>query len=650
MIRKLMVVLVSGVICLLGVTSAVAAKYNEAPMLRSKVAAGELPPVEERLPEEPLVIPVVEEIGEYGGTIHVQSLSPGNWETGGWQIINFEGMLRVAADGKTILPNLAEDWKLSEDGKTLTLHLRKGMKWSDGIPFTADDILFWYEDIALNDELTPVKPGKWSPGGELMKVEKIDAYTIRLHFAASYPLVTLQLSRISSSWSCDFYGPKHYLKQFHPRYVPMEELEKIAKEEGYDYWYQVFNLKQGDGWGGKAGVGYPTLRSHILIEKRQENYIAGRNPYYWKVDPAGNQLPYIDKVFTTAGVGSVELMTGKVITGEVDYDVQMTGLKNLSLYKESAEKANYRVLLWPHGYANFVSYQPNQTYEKDPVLRDILRDVRFRRALSLAIDREEINEALYFGLAVPCQTTLVPNSVYFEEEFAKAYAEYDLEKANRFLDEMGLKWDTNHEWRLRPDGKKLFITVEYIEEETPMTATSELVKEYWQAIGIDLNLKVISSELMWQRYAANDVQMGVSWGAGYLDTSFPLDPSFFVPMATGLGGCWGTLWAHWYVSGGKEGEEPPEEAKKNIERWERMVVTMDEKERVRLGKEIMRSQAENLWVIGTVGMAPHPVIVRNNLRNVPEKVPYYTWDLFFSTIAYPEQFFFKHPLLESQRD
>lgn len=617
-------------------------------MLRTMVAAGELPPVEERLPEEPLVIPVVEEIGEYGGTMHTQSREPGCWAIGGWQVINFEGMLRMAPDGKTILPNLAKDWKFSEDGKTLTLHLRKGIKWSDGAPFTADDILFWYEDIILNDELTPVKPSKWSSGGELMKVEKIDAYTIRLHFAASYPLVALQLVRVGSSWSCDFYGPKHYLKQFHPRYVPMEELEKIAKEEGYDYWYQLFKLKQGDGWGGKAGVGYPTLKSHVLIEKRQENYIAGRNPYYWKVDPAGNQLPYIDKVFITGGVGSKELMVGKVITGEIDYEAQETGLENLSIFKESAEKANYRVLLWLTGDGNYVSFHPNQTYEKDLVLRGIFRDVRFRRALSLAIDREEINEALYFGLGVPRQTTLVPASAYFEEEFAKAYAEYDLEKANRLLDEMGLKWDAKHQWRLRPDGKKLFITMEYIEGEA-RTATSELVKEYWQTIGIDLNIKIISSELMWQRYAANEVQMGLSRGSGYLDTSFPLDPSQFVPMATGVNGCWCTLWAHWYISGGKEGEEPPEEVKKNLERWERMRVTIDDEERIRLGKEILRSQAENLWVIGTVGMAPRPIIVRNNLRNVPE-VTIYTWDLYASTIAYPEQFFFKHPLLESQRD
>jgi len=328
--RKLVVVLISGTISLLlGMGSVMAAKYNEAPMLKIKVAAGELPPVEERLPEEPLVIPVVEEIGEYGETMHINTLNPGCWGAGGWQIINFECMLRIAPDGKTILPNLAKDYKLSENGKTLTLYLRKGIRWSDGAPFTADDILFWYEDVILNDELTPVKPKRWSPGGELMKVEKMDDYTVRLHFARSYPLVTIQLARNANRGG--FYLPKHYLKQFHPRYVPMEKLEKMTEKEGYDYWYQLFNRKRDDGWGGKAGVGYPTLRSHVLIEKKEEVYIAGRNPYYWKVDPAGNQLPYIDKVVVVGVLSNRELLDGNIISGQVDYASEQTSLDNLSL-------------------------------------------------------------------------------------------------------------------------------------------------------------------------------------------------------------------------------------------------------------------------------------------------------------------------------
>ncbi|GAG46634.1 unnamed protein product, partial [marine sediment metagenome] len=223
MIRKLTVVLLTGVICLIGVTSALAVTYNEAPMLRTLVAAGELPPVEERLPEEPLVVPVVEEIGQYGGMVNLTHTGTGQWSSGGFQIIRFENLLRMAPDG-TILPNLAKDWKLSDDAKAITIYLRKGIKWSDGVPFTADDLMFWWEDVTLNDELTPVKPKEWCPGGEPMRMEKIDDYTIRLHFAVPNPLVALSLVFPTRP----FRFAKHHMKQFHPRYTPMEKLEEMA--------------------------------------------------------------------------------------------------------------------------------------------------------------------------------------------------------------------------------------------------------------------------------------------------------------------------------------------------------------------------------------------------------------------------------------
>ena len=645
MIKKIGVLLLSGAICLATVGLASAMKYKEAPMLRAKVAAGELPPVEERLPEEPLVIPVVEEIGQYGGQVNLAAIDPGNWSGEGWQIIHFECLLRLASDGKTILPNLATDWKLSEDGKSMLIHLRKGVKWSDGAPFTADDLLFWWEDIILNDELTPVKPKAWCPGGKPMRMEKIDDYTIRLHFAAPYPLVTLQLVRERIEFA------KHHLKQFHPRYTPMEKLKELMKEGGFDHWYQLFNDRRSGFFGPMpgAGVNYPTLRSHMLVKRKGEELLAERNPYYWKVDPAGNQLPYIDRVFTTAGIGQLEMITAKTISGELDLNSTRTLLANYPLYKENAKSGNYRVLLWPSTKGNDMEIQFNLTYEKDPVLRDIFRDVRFRRAVSLAIDREEINRVLYFEKAIPRQVTVIPSSSYYEEEFAKAYAQYDPEEANRLLDEMGLKWDKNHEWRLRPDGKKLTIIYEYFAAgETPLGPIGELIKDQWKKIGINIILKPLSSELMWARYEANEVQMGACWCATASDMSFPLYPEFAVPMATGFSGLWGGLWSRWYLSGGKEGEEPPEELKKNIERWEKMKTTMDEEERIRLGKEILRSEAENLWTIGVVGVAPVPIIVKSNLRNVPKEIPF-GWDLYFSTIAHPEQYFLKPPLFESQK-
>ena len=624
MIRKLVVLLLIGVVCLLGAASALGATYNEAPMLRTKVAAGELPPVEERLPEEPLVVDVVEEIGQYGGTLITK-------DAGGFQVITFEPMLHIAPDGKTIVPGIAKDWKFSDGGKTFTLYLRKGMKWSDGVPFTADDILYWWEDYQLNKEFHPQGPNSkniWEVGGELMKVEKVNNYTVSLHFVKPYPGIERVLTHY---WGCveGFYLPAHYLKKFHIKYNP--DADKLAKEEGFDHWYQLHGAKQPAGFN-PSGVDpdTPTINSYVLKRKGVDYFISERNPYYWKVDPEGNQLPYIDEVKEIRG-SDADVVMGK-------YGFASGIAKNYPVYMESAEKGNYRVLPWVAIAGSDFVYEVNQTIE-DPVLRKIFRDVRFRRALSLAINREEINDMIYFGKGTPRQYTVLPESSYYEEEFAKAYAEYDPEQANRLLDEMGLRWDKNHEYRVRPDGKRLSLLFEYAESWlVPRTPVSELVKKYWGQIGINMTLKIISGDLYQQRVAANKIEIGCWEGAGVMDTIFLIQPTYTVPVITSSDNSWGNQWALWVNTGGEVGEKPIPEVMKNLERWRKMQSTMDKEENICLGKEILRSQAENLWVIGFVGMPPLPMIVRDNLRNVPER-GLWGWDLLWACIYHPEQFF-----------
>jgi len=650
MLQKLTAILLGGAICLLGEVSVLAQrhyatleeyekatgkkieKFNEAPMLRMKVAAGELPPVEERLPESEdiVVIELLEEIGQYGGTAHVftERVSPGD----AMFMMGQLPILRLAPDCLTIIPNIAKKWDLSKDGKTLTLYFRKGMKWSDGYPFTADDIMFWWEDVVLNDELTPSKPQIWAPGGKLMGVEKLDDYTIRFCFDIPYPTILLTLA---CYYNIYITMPKHYLKRFHIKYNP--EANELAKENGFDKWYSYFLDRNDVDHSVPTNPDLPTLAPFRLAERTTEYWLYERNPYFWKVDTQGNQLPYIDRILSRK-VSNVEVYNAKIVSGEADYAIRVTSLENYPLYVENAEKGNYRVLPWLCGYTSILDFRPNQTC-KDPVLRKIFQDVRFRRALSLAINREEINQTIFFGQGEPVQVSPFHISDYYEERFAKSYIEYNPDEANRLLDEMGLKWDENHEYRLRPDGKTLEWVCLYKPYQAYGTAgpICELVREYWKNIGCKMIPKEARKELFSQRIQANEAEMTIGW-SDMCTNSMIWSPGHFIPIQAG--NPWAVEWGRWYETKGRKGEEPPEEIKKNIERWERMRTTMDDNERIRLGKEIAESQAKNLWTIGTVGKVLKPVIARNNLRNIPEK-SVYTGDFLDTTPSLPETYFFK---------
>jgi len=663
MIRKLTIALVSGIVCLLlGVTPVLAQyqynsmkeyekatgkkieKFNEAPMLRTRVAAGELPPVEERLPEDPVVVTPVEEIGQYGGTVRIPYVGA-DWVLDVTFIRGIEPLLRLDTDLTTILPNLADRWEFSEDGKTLTIYLHKGIKWSDGVPFNADDIMFWYKDIFLNKELTPVINPKFQPGGKVIKVEKVDDYTVQMHSAVPYPVMEIML--VSPYGLIEPFEPAHYLKQFHIKYNP--KADELAKKNGFDYWYQYFNEKRRKMWiTVPLNPDLPTLGAFRCAKQTTDYYIFERNPYYWKVDPEGNQLPYIDKIFCTM-VSDKEVLNGKVISGEADFGWMFTHLFNYTLYKENEKSGHYKVIPWPSGLLTV--YEPNQTH-KDPVLRKIFQDIRFRRALSLAINREEINDVVYYGLGVPSQLTLLPGSTYFEPEFRKAYAEYDPEKANQLLDEMGLKWDKNHEYRLRPDGKRLGWVTQYWRAHIFHEPENELVKEYWKKIGLDVDFKGISADLYRERCNANLLDMGIWCGAYLNDVGMHLFPAYFVPVGT-WENAWGNPWARWCESGGEEGEEPPERVKKLYEWWQKMNTTMDKEERIRLGKKILASQAENLWTIGTVAQLPlYLCIIKDNLANFPKadrSTPPIDDATGYNYAWHPEQLFLKRPLYEGQK-
>lgn len=614
-------------------------------MLAERVAAGQLPPVAERLPAAPKVVTPLNEIGEYGGTIHTVSDSAGRI---GWDSAVFvserEYLLQLDSTCLGITPNLATSWEMSDDAKTMTIHLREGVQFSDGEPWSADDIMFYWEDIVLNDDLTPVKPYNWTLNGELMTVEKVDDYTLVFHFPGPIPLAPALLAR---GYFNPNNPPKHYLMEYHPKYADQAELEQKAKDAGFEFWYQLFQKKAFPDERDEAY--HPTLNAFLVKEKGVDSITDERNPYYWKVDPAGNQLPYIDRVVGTA-VANREVGTAKILGGEVDFGGWLSTTENLPLYQENAEAGQYRVLLWKSVWAAEAGFGANQTYEKDTTLRDIFRDVRFRRALSLGMDRDEINNVLYFGLATPRQLTVLPTSRYFEQEFADSYIQKDVDEANRLLDEMGLEQRDDQGFRLRPDGQRLTWQIDYPEAgERPREIVAQLVLEQWREnLGIEATLKGYTGELMETRVRANDVQMNLGDCDNAMDIMFVLTPYWSVPMNWGWEWCWETLWGLWYQTNGEQGEEPPQQMKDLLEMWQQMKATPDEDERTQLGKEILKQQAENLWTIGTVGMAPVPIIVATNLSNVPEE-QLWGWDCYFGQVFNSMTWYLKQPLLDRQQ-
>jgi len=613
-----------------------AAEFGEAPMLQDKVADGELPPVEQRLPDpdQVYVVEVEEEIGRYGGTMRTAGIAiEGDGDD--QMVMSFNSAWVLPRDaGAELFPHVIRDWDASDDMTTFTFYMREGMKWSDGEPFNADDVMFWYEHVFLNEDLTPWIGPAWRSDGEVVEVEKIDDYTVEFRYAAPKPFFVQNFIHDSGY---NLQTPKHYLKQFHPDFTPMEELEPMIEEYGFDTWYELYGHKNNWQYSMPLNPDLPTLNSYVLTEITSDRRVYERNPYYWKVDEEGNQLPYIDRVENTV-VSDPEVYQGMIVSGQLDFAGFEAEVDNYPMYREFEEEGNYRTLLWTEGYGSTIVWMFNLTHE-DEQLREIFQDVRFRRAMSLGIDREEFNEIFFFGHGEPAQWTVLPDSIYYEPEFSQAYAEYDPERANELLDEMGLDERDSEGFRLMPNGERLMFTVEAYEFATVRMPRLEVISDYWRELGVDVRNRSISGELAAQRAPANLMDATVWHGDLSTDVLYPAQPYYNVPFAPAWSKANFTLWAQWFQTDGEEGEEPPEHIKEIRYTWEELMQEPDEERRIEMGKELLEIQAEKLWTIGIIRGAPQPVAVNKNLRNLPEDV-LWCWDTLWTMSYDPEQFFF----------
>jgi len=588
-------------------------KYNEAPDLAELVKQGKLPPVEQRLPKEPLVVEPIDKIGKYGGELWAPALEPNSWGNEAGAHIRIPYLLWIDKNTQKVIPFLAKGYEFSKDARTITLYLREGMKWSDGAPFTVDDILFWWNDITLNKELNPEVSTRWRPGGKIAKFEKVDDYTLRIKFAVPYKPILSYLGYYGSMQG-SFFAPAHYLKKWHIKYNP--KANELAKQEGFDAWYKCFAFHN-DITPSQQDVNCPTIVPWMLQKKTTTGAIFVRNPYFAAVDTAGNQLPYIDKlnaVFTP----SRETIVMKLVSGELDYSGFLE-VPDYTLLKENEKKGGYTVYLWPSTLPAEAALGFNLNH-KDPVKREIFQDVRFRRAMSLAINREEINQMVFLGQGVPMQATVHPDCSFFKEEWADSYAKYDPAAANKLLDKMGLKKGPDG-FRLRPDGRPLEITIEYSQGLTSFKEIFELITKYWKDVGIKAVMKEDERSLYETRSDAGELDVG-NWQADRM-TEFRVT----IPRATKwnprseIG--WAVQWGLWRDTGGKSGEKPTgkcgEEFTKFMDLLDQWYITVTPTKYKEIAQKIWDNQASNLWLIGTVGLSKNPIVAKNYIKNFPSK-------------------------------
>ena len=624
--------------------TAAATDTNEAPMLAALVAAGELPPVQERLPAEPFVMEPVGggEIGEYGGTIRLGSIvTARSVEASG--IAGMPWLIGYDTDMSTVIPILAKEFSISDDARTYTFTLRKGLKWSDGHPFTTEDIRFWYQEALMNEELIPAasRSANWTPGGAPFELEIVDDVTARFTFAVPYPVAPWYFSIwwAGGPVGQTTYLPKHYLVDYHPNYVDRAELESRAKAEGYDDWMKYFSSRiPPQIYSLRYEVGIPTMAAYNLTQKGETVFLLERNPYYWKVDTEGNQLPYIDRLQVTH-VSNKEVLMTKIINGEFDYARYNLSMEDFPLLQENQERGNYEFIdEWHQAYVTAHAIRFNLTHN-DPAVRQVFQDFRFRRAMSIAIDREEMRDLLFFGAGEPMQNHVAPkSSKFFDPNLAYLHTEYDPEEASRLLDEMNLAWDANRQWRLRPDGEPLTLVIMAQQARPHLPPAMELVTEYWREVGINVVPRPVDNSI-WRQITSNnefDVTMYPHTG---VEPRILSNPGNFVPV--GPWGHWGNLWSQWYRSDGERGEAPPPDIKRLFDLHETMTSDPDVTRRESAVREILASTAENLWSIGTLGLYPQLAIYNKNMVNVPREPITAVADTRHDSTANPETWFYR---------
>ena len=583
--------------------------YSQAPMLDGM----DLPPVEERLPAEPLVVEPLNAIGTYGGEMRM-GMRGGNDNALLTRTLGYEGLLRWDPEWQGIVNNVAKDWEANADGSEYTFYLREGMKWSDGEPFTAHDIVFWYEAEVANDEARPGKPSWMVVGGELGVVEAVDDYTVKFSFAAPNGLFTQFVAAVDGREITRF--PKHWAEQFHAEFNP-DGIDALVEEAGLDTWVDLWDNKISDNEG--FGEAHPVIGPwvhEIGTGADVTQVTAVRNPYYWKVDPEGNQYPYIDRIVYDVGEDT-ETLVLKALNGEIDFqDRHISALSNKAVYFDNAEAGGFTFFDTIPSSMNTMILSFNLA-TTDPVLSEIFNNKDFRIAMSHAINRQEIIDIVYVGQGEPYQAAPRPTSPLYNEQLAKQYTEYDPELANQILDDAGFAERDAEGFRLGPDGNRITFSVESTTVGTNWNDSLELIAGYWADVGIDMRVEVEDRALLYERKAANEQQASVWGGDGGLEVY--LEPRWYFPFTDESH--FGVPYAQYFQGDMVRGLEPPETMARQQDLYRQIQATADADEQDALMREILQIAADEFYTMGISLPAPGYGIMNANLRNVPPVFP-----------------------------
>lgn len=596
---------------------AMAAGWVEAPYLKAKVDAGELPPIAERVPAKPRVIDLPalgRSTGEYGGKLRMLMGKQKDMKMmtvyGYARLVGFNEKFELVAD-------ILESYDV-EEGRIFTFRLRPGHKWSDGHPFTTEDFRYYWEDTVMNPDFSKNGPDRrMLVDGKPPQVEVLSETEIRYTWDSPNPEF---LTAIAGASPLFIYQPAHYLKQFHANYQDKAKLDAMVESEQVRNWVSL-HKRMGRQYR-QENPDLPTLQPwRNTTAPPSDQFEYARNPFFHRVDTTGHQLPYIDEIVLL--MGSTSLISAKAGSGEADLQARYVTFDKYTFLKGAEERNNFKVRLWRRANGSQVALYPNLNTE-DEQWRTLMRDVRFRRALSLAIDREEINQVIYFGLARPSADTVLPQSPLYEEKFETAWSRYDPDKAIELLDEIGLTETDDDDIRLLPDGKPLEVIVSTAGESTEETDVLELIADYWRDVGVKLFTQSSQREVFRNRVFAGTSHMSIWSGLANAVPTAEMSPWELAPT-TQQQLQW-PMWGQFYETSGNAGKQVDGDVASELvslfTTWQHSQSNDEKKE---IWKKMLSLYTDQVFTIGIVNGARQPVVVSNRLHNVPEEAVY-NWD------------------------